>query len=212
MLGQAASAAVEYNPQLAFRGKRDYIHSTDLYPAILAGCAALGLPKPRGSILINIRQRLTTQPRIFYCRGKIHRDRLSDAVADFVLGGAEQGLAGWIAAGGHPVTERKPYDEGAIWSKAHIDNNRISLVGETDANAVEVITALAVLLHNTVCSPPPHQKWLLARLQLLRPLEPRDAAAVALVLRQKLGNLATRTAVESDGAPLGAMNFILSVT
>lgn len=199
-----ASRAI-YRPDVALRGARIYVHSTDLYAELMVGAARAGWT-PLVAIDLRIKQLIRTAPEFRFDGETAVGD--SDAAGRFALAVGLHTFHGRIVATDRPVTVRRPYDERRIWDLARLAERQISLTGESGMAPIEVVTALGVLLHNTVLPPPTGMRWLLARLTLVRPLEPSDARTVNESLEHVLGG-STRTALTAADGPLGTMQFIL---
>jgi hypothetical protein len=203
-----AGSGPVYAPPMAFRATRDYMHSTDLYPAILEGASALGLGVVDGPVHLAIRRLISRQPVFHYGDPAVPRDA-GTAAGDFSLGIGDRVIEGVILQGAIPVAARKAYDETSIWREARIDGHRLSLsAAPSGATPIEIVTALAVLLHNRSLPPPAGEKWLLATLDLVRPLAAADGERIELEIERRLGAAVTRTRIRCTDAPVGAMAFV----
>ena len=196
-----------YTPDVAYRGTRTYVHSTDLYAEILAGCEQLDLGIPDGPMQLRFRRALTAQPAI--CFTITVDDGGADPAVEFFVTIAGQRVAGMVRATTRPVTRRASYDERPIWDRAILRGTVIALREECAAAPIEVLTALAVLQHRALCPPAPGNRWMLGRLELARPLRSIDAGALEVTLCRQIGGRMTRSTIASDGAALGQMDFIL---
>jgi hypothetical protein len=191
---------------MVFRGTRDYVHSTDLYSELFAGARAAGLPLIDGIVTLEMRTPLTTQPEFHF--GDDPHDKVPVAAA-FRLGIRNDLVSGMILPSDRSVVGRKPYDESQISGHARINDRQVDLCGDTGMSPIEVVTALGVFLHKALSPPPPGKRWLLARLSLLRPLQPQDARAITVTLLRTVGSAMTRSAVTGPAGELGGMDFIL---
>jgi hypothetical protein len=197
-----------YAPDIAYRGTRSYVHSTDLYEEILTGCEHAGLGTADGPLALRFRRALRVQPDIcFLTPGD---DRGADAAGEFFLTIAGQQVIGMVRPTRRPMTRHKPYDERPIWERATLSGDTIVLREATGAAPIEVVTALGVLQHRTLYPPAPARRWMLGRIELVRPLIASDAGGVAITLRQQIGGRMTRSSIASDGAALGSMDFLLA--
>ena len=202
-------AELTYAPEMAFRGRRNYVHSTDLYAAILDGFSHLGLGMPDGPVEINLRRPVVTQPVICYA-SRADGHRVAEAVADFELNIATSVMGGWVVESGRPVVTRKTYDERVIWENCLLEKGGALLVAETPAHPIEVITAMGVFYHNTLHPPPAGAKWLLGRLQLTRPLRQQDAVATRIKVSRFVAGKITEIRVIAGERELGSMTFLLA--
>ncbi len=200
---------LEHRPPSALRGRRLYVHSTDLYADILAGAEALFGGPCDGALSLTLRTTFDRAPRILYRAHTRDAAGIADAVVEFSLGVAQQRVDGWVVADGPQVTARKSYDEQPIWSAAVHDGDSVTLAHDPGAAPIEVLTALGVALLNRRLPPPTGRKWLLGRLQLGRPLRDSDSAALRLSLRANAKGDVARLNVAVGDEALGAMMFLL---
>jgi len=193
-------------PIFKFRGARSYVHSTDLYQELVLGVAAAGLPPVDGAVELKLRLPITTQPELHFLTG----DSAGAASAgSFVLVISGRPIFGQIVATDRPVSERKTYDEDAIWSRSRIEGRCIALETGSGMLPIEVITALGVRLHKTLFPPSAGERWLLSKLNLVRPLEAGDAPTASVRIERTIGKSMTRCALAASDFHLGTMDFIV---
>jgi hypothetical protein len=199
-----------YAPVMMFKGARHYLHSTDVYPELIAGAAACGW-RIDGAIDIRFKKPLMTQPT-FHFDGAVEVAESAAAPARFGFGVGGNTVFGRIEATGMPVTGRKAYDERTLWDSARIVGRSISQSGASGYQPIEVVTALTLLLHNTLLPvTAPGRRWLLARLSLTRPLQPGDAETT-IEIRHAVGRSMTRSALTTPSETLGEILFIVGQT
>lgn len=196
-------------PDMAFRGTRTYLHSTDLYEAILAGCEVTDLGTADGRLFLKIRKTLTCQPELCFLAPGETGDP-AGAGADFIVTVGGYPVAGFVRETGRPVTRRKEYDERSIWDCASVSGMTITVRKPSLAAPIEVVTALGVLQHRTVYPPKDGSRWMLGRIDLARPLRHADVAALEIMLRQHIGQRMTRSTIAAAGVTLGTMEFLLT--
>lgn len=194
-------------PIVAYRGTRTYVHSTDLYIELMAAAVTLGLALD-GPVDLRFKRAITSQVE-FHFDGEVESDEAGAAPARFAIGSGDRTVFGRIAATGLPVTGRKPYDEHRIWDLARIDGRSVTLSGNTGCAPIEVVTALGVLLHNTIHKPPLGSRWLLSRLALDRPLRATDAVEMKVAITREIGRTMTRSSLAASEAAIGTMDFIV---
>lgn len=205
MNGNPSSGFI-HAPIFKFRGARNYVHSTDLYEELMLGVAAAGLPPADGAVELKLRLPITTQPELHFLAG----DSLGPASAgSFALTIAGRPFSGLIVATDRPVSERKTYDEGAIWSRSRIEDRCIALSADSGMRPIEVITALGVMLHKTLFPPSAGERWLLSKLNLVRPLQASDAVSASVRIERTIGKSMTRCTLAASEVHLGTMDFIL---
>jgi len=193
---------------MVFKGARHYLHSTDLYPELIAGAAACGW-RVDGTIDIRFKRSIATQP-IFHFDGSVGGAESAAAAAEFTLGVGKETVVGRIVGSDRPVTGRKTYDERGIWNLANIADRSVCLLGDSGYAPIEVATALTLLLHNKVLPVTiPGRRWLLARLSLNRPLAPADAIDISVEIRQVIGRSMTSSALTTSRGALGQIVFMV---
>ena len=197
-----------YAPTMMFKGARQYIHSTDLYPELITGAAACGW-RVDGAIDIRFKRLLATQPE-FQFAGSVGGAESATASVEFTLGVKGDTVVGRIVGTDRPVTARKTYDERGIWDLAKISDRSIRLIGDSGYAPIEVATALTLLLHNTVLPVTiPGRRWLLARLSLNQPLEPADAIDVSVEIQHVIGHSMTSSTLTTQRGALGQILFMV---
>ena len=191
--------------EAAYRGSREYFHSTDLYGAITSALQAHGLAA--ASLDLKLRDRITTVPTIEFAPG------IPESVADAAaVASAEVGNDRWTAvvrAGTTPITARKPYDEGPIWAQTVQDGRAFTAEGCDGFAPIEVATAVAVHAHRLLLPPPAGKRWMLAQLTIGRLLEEEDAAWLRYELTRQLGAAVTQGTLRDRQGTYGKMLFIL---
>jgi hypothetical protein len=194
-----------HEPAMAFRGSRDYVHSTDIYEEIVAGanCSQLVLS---GTIDLHIREKITHRPIFHFINRGSARGR-APAFATIELNGSSWLVE--IIETSHLVETSKVYNEQRIFDASFIEQNNISLRQNIGMRPIEVVTALSVKLHKSLFPPEPHQRWLLGRLELSRPLSERDAEFMTVEIERRVGKKITRSRIITEEGTIGVLTFIL---
>jgi hypothetical protein len=194
-----------YEPAAAFRGSRDYFHSTDICEEIVAGAHSRQLVLS-GKMDLHIREKISRRPTFnFTCGGTMH-GRVS-AFAAVELSGSPWFVE--IVETQELIETSKQYDEQRIFDASIIEQNRILLQKNVGMRPIEVVTAVSVKLHRVLFPPAPNQRWLLARLELSRPLREADAEFLAVELERKVGKRITRSRIVAAEGTIGALTFVL---
>jgi hypothetical protein len=201
------SEVVEFShePAAAFRGSRDYVHSTDIYEQIVAGANVMNLI-PSGKIDLHIRRKISSRPTYQFSRRAFPGEQ-DAAYANIELSGSE-----WLVqviSASQPVEATKAYDEQRIFDASVIEENSIALRRNIGMRPIEVVTALAVELHKALFPPGALQRWLLGRLEVSRPLGMRDAEFMAIEIERRIGKNITRSRVIAEEGAIGSLTFIL---
>lgn len=190
----------------AFRGSRDYVHSTDLYEEIIAGARQAGVVV-EGPIDLRIRQKITHSPIYAFAPLADAPDRRAPATCTY-----RSGVARWnvtIRESEQPVSTRKPYDESPAARCSRTDGRTIELVAPTGMRPIECLTALGVALHKTALPPPSGKRWMLGQLTLSRPLVAEDATWIRLAIVKIVGDGIARSTIVARDGEIGSMVFIL---
>jgi hypothetical protein len=195
-----------YEPPAQFRSNRNYVHSTDLYDALVGGAAEAGLPV-NGPFDLRIRRAVRNRPRYRYFSGA---PADGAPVATFPFHANGTACVVQVEEGLEAVTDRKPYDERPAARAAHIDGLNAVLDGETGMRPIEAVTALGVYLHKSALPPPAGRRWMLAQLKARRPLVESETRRLALEIDKQIGKTMTRTQMTGEDGPLGTMVFILA--
>ena len=194
-----------------YKGKRQYIHGTDMYNVMTAAIAALYPEAAIGALRMVIHRTAVRQCRL-----------LCGAPGETVarpLGGATQVQAAsslgpveaWLVEGEEPVLERREYDEDRVEQLCTFDPdsspNTVTIVGDSGYTAVETLVAMTKFLHQRRYRPEAG-KWWFARLQLQRPLAAADVTQFRVQFLEDLGGgKLTRSAVFAGDEPIGYINF-----
>jgi hypothetical protein len=198
-----------YAPDVALRGTRNYVHSTDLYEQLLVGAGAAGLAVD-GSIDLRFRRLVVTQPEFRYSQS------LPDVEVDapVVFSISTQGALwhGMVREREVNVVQRKPYDEMELWARAVRNGRTIQFEGDIDMQPIEVVTALAVSLHRGMFPETGDRKWLLTRIELGRPLVSEDRRMVRIELTRSVAMRITRSSIKTTRGTIGHLEFMLGDT
>ena len=136
--------------------------------------------------------------------------RPARAVVDFIATVGIGRIDGWYVDTEVPVTESVAYDEeAAIRRWAEVDGATATLSRPTAGTPIEIVTALAVHLHDAVSPPPEGMKWLDTRLELRRPLGPTATWPMRLSLERQIGDRLTRSGIWIAEEDLGHIFFSL---
>lgn len=197
----------EFAPPAAFRETRDYVHSTDIYEEIVSGARRINIPF-EGPIELRMRSRITHRPT--YRIGPQESVDLDGSCASCVFAANRQTWHVAVSETSEPILERKSYDESPIHRAARQLDKSIAIHMDTGMRPIECVTSLAVLLHKQLFDSPGGKRWLLAQLNLNRPLEPIDSAEMKIVIDRTIGNSMTRSvAIGADGE-IGRLIFLLA--
>lgn len=190
-----------------YRAHRKYIHSTDIYLALLRAIAELFPGRLVGSISISFREMATTQLAIQFGhseRGMQGSHRPVEFCVD--IGGEE--LLGWMEEVDAPVVENKPYDEDVIRAGSVVGDRQVTLTGKCDAEPIEVLTSLSVHLHERCFPASAGRKWLLTRLELDHPLTKDEVRnGICIKISRLVGGRLSRSDILCGEVLVGKVMF-----
>jgi hypothetical protein len=188
--------------RMCFKGSRDYLHGTDMYPALL-GALPHGEHAP---LRLSIHRMAHRQ-----CQMVIPEDGSrppSTAFAVFSAGPPGEAARGWLEETSEPVTCRVPYDEAPIYGC--LDTSPATTVVARDLpesyTPIEVLVAMTKELHR-VAFPDVGQGWVFAQLDLRRLLKSADAARLRVTIQQVLAGKFSKSRIESGNEELGSIRF-----
>lgn len=194
----------------AFRETRNYIHTTDLYDALVGHVGALGLGEAAGEIRLTMRRVMRSALALHLLRPGAAAPRPERAAVDVsvAIAGGET-VKGWYVETDRPIARRVSYDERPIHALTQIEDGAISIRGASGATPIEVLTSLAVRLHATAMPPSPPLKWLDTRLDLVRPLTRNDSEHMTIALQKVMGTALTKSEITIPSGLLGHIYFSL---
>ena len=199
-------AAFTYFPEIALRGDRNYVHSTDIYEEVIAGTRAADLAFT-GPIDFRMRVKIARRPRFSFFPGA---GDLADTSATCRFCSSGRIWTAAVTPSDEKVRARKEYDEEPVALLSTIQGNVANLDGETGLRPIEAVTALAVHLHKSAVPPTAGRRWMLGRLAIKRPLTESDARHLTLKIDRAIGTTTTRTTIHAIDGNIGIMQFVLA--
>lgn len=199
-------AGLDHPLVLPFKGTRDYLHGSDIVPALLA----LTGPVTRASFHFHRVARQPLAARVLD-EAQLAALRAGEGLFALMSGVAPGGrrvLVGVVAGRDDaPAIARVPYDEAAIVAGARIDGATIEDSRADAASFIERTLALHKHLLDTLHGP---AAWLFSRLDLAR--APARPATLRLAFQRRVGTEVFVSALEGDGERLGTLYFTRAST
>ena len=190
----------------AFRGQRDYFHSTDLYDGIISGLKDKGIEAT--SFDLKIHYKITTRPDIFFYRNS--NPTLNEKPAAIAKFSSSQGdYTACVFNNGSLIQNTKEYDEANIWSKVMVNDNFFEVNDCLSYSPIEVVTSVGVFAHKFIFPPSSGERWLLAQITSSRLLEEADVRYFKLQLTRKFGPKLTQSNMIDKYGIFGKIIFIL---
>jgi len=188
---------------LPFKGDRDYLHGTDLLPALLK------ITEQVTDLSFRIHKVTSTIPQAQIVReSDISLLRSSDKLcALMTYNRFAKRMVIAISETNQPITSRLNYDETEITRGADIYDKTIVQDVPVTGSFIERTVALNKQLLNAVVNNNP---WLFSRIDLTNaPINPRN---LSLRLMHEIGSRSYQSGIISDGICLGKIYFSKSTT
>ena len=192
--------------EFRFKGRRDYIHGTDMFNAMLDTCRSVGE-------LRNIRFSVHEFVHAPVCRLWIANSKDEVSGVDGVRARCQievNGSVHWMALtelGGDQLTGgRYEYDEDGIVSLCRISEDGISLIHESPYTFIENIVAMNKHMHQQMFPEAPG-KWIFTRVDLDQDCDAK--ANLSLKFRHNMNFRLTKSDILVDGQKIGDLYFSL---
>lgn len=187
---------------LPFKGSRDYLHGTDTYEWVRRLAEQAGLNVEKTALQLNFHRMFRTQ---LVLKGD-GVDVAEGPSVQVVLKG-ESGEVVWdFYESGRGVDRRVPYDEDSVGANCRVEGKRIEYLGGVDFLPIEILVAMTKVLHFEVFEDRT-VKWVFARLELPRFLEPGDLEGLSVEMKQAIPKRFSKSEVRSASGLSGAIYF-----
>lgn len=195
--------------KLRFKGARDYLHGTDLHDAICSMLASAGFSDVRDIDLTFHKIARTGVDARLVERGTgspLPKD--ADAVFQFASAGKKYAVV--LNSNGSVISERVPYPEEEITAQCQftLEDRSMKVSPPRQFSNIEVVVAANKSLLQRLFPEEPG-KWYFARLKLAKSLWDTRTENLSLRLEANLNFVITRSAVYSEGEPVGQIFFSL---
>jgi hypothetical protein len=195
---------------LAFRGKRSYIHGTDVYTSIVS---LIREQEGNGAISLSFHSQILRQPDLIPAtESQISSQRESTSFrGDVRIGKGAEAQYWMLMESSREVGMRLPCREAEVVATAMVDAEArtATLPASCAGTPIEQVVFLNKQLH-LLALPAPATQWLFARLELRRALPDSTTGEVAVKLNQVLGGRFTRSSISWSGEPIGNIYFSLA--
>jgi hypothetical protein len=189
-----------------FRGTRNYVHSTDVYPLILLHAERAQAPVA-GDLRIDFTRIVNRGLEIFmFPKGAGSIDPLAAFTFSYR---AEFGwVSGYLTQTEIPVSQQYDGDDESIYSRIELFQEELAVVDPTGLfETIDLIAALASK-HERFEPASEGRKWLIARLELLEPLPQRGPKRVSAILDRRLGTTSIRSKLTLGGKVIGRLTMV----
>lgn len=195
---------------LAFRGKRSYIHGTDVYTFIVS---QIRKQEGDGAISLSFHSQIFRQLDLIPAsESHIATQRESTRFrGDVRIGRGAEAQCWMLMESSREVAMRLPCREADVVATAMVDPNArtATLPSNSAGTPIEQVVFLNKHLH-LLALPAPATQWLFARLELRRALPESTTGEVTVKLNQVLGGRFTRSSISWGGEPIGNIYFSLA--
>ena len=116
-------------------------------------------------------------------------------------------ISGWVTESDRIISIRKPHDEELIHEMTRVEGDQIGIIGEPPFSVFEIAASMTKELHYNLLPPVPGKKWLLAKVELSRPLVWSDLDGFHLKMVKNIGNVFTVTSVLTQMGSVGYIFF-----
>ncbi len=195
---------------LVFRGKRSYIHGTDIYTSIVS---LIREQDNGGALSLSFHSQILRQPDLIPATESqiaLQRENTSFR-GDVRMGKGAEAQCWMLMESSREVAMRLPCHEAQVLATARVDGGArtATLPARSAGTPIEQIVFLNKHLH-LLALPAPATQWLFARLELRRALPESAIGEVTVKLNQVLGGRFTRSSISWSGEPLGNIYFSLA--
>lgn len=185
-----------------FKGNRNYVHGSDIYPAALHIVRELWGRYP-DEVMCTFHNVLKSQG-IFRLRSGVKGASSEDVYARFVfrLGESKHELV--LNATNQPISVSRPYDEEDVLRFSEMSTKSIRMIVRSDYSYIEQIIAMTKRLHHVVYTDV-HDKWLFTKLHIKNCIAPEDYRESALEIRaeRKVQNILSQCSIFVNDSPVG---------
>ncbi len=199
----------EHDIQLRLRGRRRYVHSTDIYPALIDHAQRAGAS-------------VVTDLKIDFSRIAKHQMRISifkkgaaeisvEAPVAFSYRSSRDDISGYFFETRASVTETYPGDDDLIYERLQVNSEELTIndsAGEFEP--IDVVAAL-VAKHEILERATEGRKWLIARLELAAPLPEQRPQVFQSQIERRLGSASIRSSLLIDGQKVGRVVLVQGV-
>lgn len=191
--------------EFQFKGKRDYIHGTDMFNVMSASYPNFGMSNIRFTVHDFIR---TPSCRLYMADSKEALNKVEDirARCQFDIEGATKWL-GLTQSGVDTTTGgRYTYEEERLTSLCKIEAESVALTQLSPFTFIESVVAMNKFMHEDMF-PEAIGKWIFTRIDLIKFCDEREN--LSLQFKHNMNFRLTKTDVLVDGVKVGDIYFSL---
>lgn len=185
-----------------FKGNRNYVHGSDIYPAALHIARELWGRYP-DEVMCAFHKPLKSQG-IFRLRSGEKEPSSEDIYARFIFSLGESKHELVLNATNQLIKVARPYDEEEVLRFSEMSARSIRMIVRSDYSYIEQIIAMTKKLHHVVYTDV-HDKWLFTKLHIKDRIAPEDYCESALEIRaeRKVQNILSQCSIFVNDWPVG---------
>ena len=195
------------SPFFSIRSGRDYVNTADIYESVIDGLSDIGQPPVEGPISFIMREKITGQADICYGVTGNHEAAFEEAPVQFTIHSNEKKISGYLRPTDQAIEWNVQYDQQPIYDAIEMRDDKIWVTSECGFTPIEVMTTLALKLHETLLPSNGKGKWYVVRIDLRRPFKPTDTENLTVQFQRSLGKLLTRSSVLISDECIGTICF-----
>jgi hypothetical protein len=191
--------------EFQFKGKRNYIHGTDIFNAMISSYPGSGMNNIRFTVHDFVRTPLC---QLYLAEAKDELNAVEGICArsQFDADGITHWLALTQGKGDATTGGRYAYDEDRIISACRMNEQSIALVQQSQFNFIETIVSMNKHMHEQLF-PDVTGKWIFTRIDLDTRYEDREK--LALRFRHNMNYRLTKSDILANDKKIGDIYFSL---
>ena len=192
----------EVPANFGFKGNRNYVTGSDIYPAALHIARELWERYP--DEVMGTFHKLLKSQGIFRLRSGEKGNSSEDIYARFIFRFGESKHELVLNATNQPISDTRPYDEEDVLRFSEMSTKSIRMIVRSDYSYIEQIIAMTKRLHHVVYTDV-HDKWLFTKLHIKDRIAPEDYCKSALEIRaeRKIQNILSQSSIFVNDSPVG---------
>jgi hypothetical protein len=189
-----------------FKGNRNYVHGSDIYPAALRIANELYGRYPN-EVMGTFHKKLKKQG-IFRIRSGGKGSSCEDIYARFIFKLGERKYELVLNSSNQSIRKTRPYDEEYMLRSSEMSTKSIRMEVRSDYHYIEQIISMTKRLHHVVYSEV-HEKWLFTRFHIKDRIDPDDYQESVLEIRaeRKLQNMLSQCSIFANNSLVGHIFF-----
>ncbi len=170
-----------------FKGHRTYVQGPDLYDGILGAITELHPAETLRQIKLTIHSFADKQGTLILSDPDEVGQKPEQALAEMTVKTEQGKVLAWLLETEQPINESYEFDEARIEALCQINDDEITISGDSGYSAIEVAVSMTKQLHNKLFPVSP-EKWIVVGVNLSRVLKPSDGSSLQIKFKQNFNN------------------------